>query len=748
MKILTLHLQNFLSYHDETIDFSALDHAAVSGHNGSGKSSLSDAIAWAIYGSLRVPGDSDSVVNDNASEAVVTLTLGGSDGAPAWQIVRRRNSKSSSGKVALNYYDDGVWRSFGDQSNKTAQAEIDKIALLSKDAFYSLVVMESAAGTRFTQAKGTERRDILLSLVPELDHWSGREATIKSNLAAVTPEAHRLEASIERFTEMTERNAERIEGMREDLASLGDGEPVEDIEAKIETTTQQITAESSGKAAILAEQEAAQADYDRRVEQAEAKADRIDAEIKDAKTRKYHHDRAAERVAERKEALRERRADLADHLDGGIDHESVVSALEKDLGRVETELTEQREKLTLARRLEKESDERIDLLKESETGQCYVCQTPLGEEKVSELIDGAESDLARGQHDHSEATRRIEKLQDKADVLDGKIRRARREAEDFRTKAARLEDAVIGAEEALREAEADREATGTGEDVPSEVDIDRLQDRLDRAEDEIDEINGEWERRIAPEFRRRLEASESDEVDRLTRRLAALKDAKAESQRRQAKRNQIEGAIAELEKQNAELEKQSNLTGRELRGVQQRIEDLRFLLGAFAPRGIPSMLLDGILGEIEDKQNEILAQLPGMENAQVEFRQARENKGGGARDTLDIVVHTGTGAERRFESFSAGERVKLTISNLFAMIAVFNERHPGMIETLFLDEPLGVLDSESVPAFVEVLRVIMGAGIVSTLLVIAHDDRVVEALPQRLMVSRTDSLGSKVAVLG
>jgi DNA repair exonuclease SbcCD ATPase subunit len=70
-----------------------------------------------------------------------------------------------------------------------------------------------------------------------------------------------------------------------------------------------------------------------------------------------------------------------------------------------------------------------------------------------------------------------------------------------------------------------------------------------------------------------------------------------------------------------------------------------------------------------------------------------------------------------------------------------------MIETLFLDEPLGVLDTESVPAFVDVLRVIMSAGIVSSIFVIAHDDRVIEALPQRLMVSRTDTEGSKVTLL-
>ena len=745
MKILSLHVKNFLSYHDETIDFAALDYASISGHNGSGKSSIPDAIAWALYGSLRVAGDSDSVVNDNANEAVVTLVTGDSEGNPQWQITRRRNSKAGAGKLVLHEHKDGSWVGFNDQNSKTAQTEIDKIVGLDKDAFYSLVVMESSAGTRFTQAKGTERRDILLSLVPELSHWAGKEKVMSDNLKAMTPELTSLEASIERYDEMRDSHVNRIEDMQENLAELGEPEDLEKIDRSIDKATKKLAAASSGKAAIIEEMENAEAAYNREVEKADGIADRIHDELDEARRRRERFDRVEKKLTARKEELEDKQAEL-DDLNGSEDFEASIVGIEKDIQRVEKSISDQKSKLTLARQLESESGERISLLEDSESGQCYVCHTELAPDKIKDLIAGARSDAEKGEHDHQEAEQRINGLEDKLDDLEAKLKRKRREADSHRTTVARLESAIESARNAVSEANEDYDLEK--KELPSEQDIDDLQNKLNDIEDDIEALHQKWEKKTKPALERRLSASENEEVDRLTEELEDLKDDRREAQRKQTKIDSVRGAIDEVQNSVNELDRKSKKTRVEMAALKQKVEDVKFLLSAFSPRGIPSMLLDSILGEIEDKQNEILMTLPGMEDTRVEFRQSRENKKGtGARDTLDIIVTTGAGAERRFESFSAGERVKLTISNLFAMIAVFNERHPGMIDTLFLDEPLGVLDTESVPAFVEVLRVIMGAGIVSSIFVIAHDDRVIEALPQRLVVSRSDSAGSKIMVI-
>jgi DNA repair protein SbcC/Rad50 len=60
---LRLQLTNFLSYRGTTaLDFDGLDLTCIAGQNGAGKSSLLDAMTWALFGKSRSKSD-DDVVN-------------------------------------------------------------------------------------------------------------------------------------------------------------------------------------------------------------------------------------------------------------------------------------------------------------------------------------------------------------------------------------------------------------------------------------------------------------------------------------------------------------------------------------------------------------------------------------------------------------------------------------------------------------------------------------------------------------
>jgi ATPase involved in DNA repair len=50
---LQLTLKNFLSYREAVLDFRGLHTACICGANGAGKSSLLEAITWAIWGESR-----------------------------------------------------------------------------------------------------------------------------------------------------------------------------------------------------------------------------------------------------------------------------------------------------------------------------------------------------------------------------------------------------------------------------------------------------------------------------------------------------------------------------------------------------------------------------------------------------------------------------------------------------------------------------------------------------------------------
>ncbi len=65
-----LTLKNFLSYREATLDFRGLHTACICGANGAGKSSLLEAMSWAIWGESRVASE-DDIVHMGAGEARV-----------------------------------------------------------------------------------------------------------------------------------------------------------------------------------------------------------------------------------------------------------------------------------------------------------------------------------------------------------------------------------------------------------------------------------------------------------------------------------------------------------------------------------------------------------------------------------------------------------------------------------------------------------------------------------------------------
>ena len=69
-----LKLSGFLSYRDPVeLDFSGFDLACISGSNGAGKSSLLDAMTWALFGQARKRDE--AVINLQSKAAEVAFTF-------------------------------------------------------------------------------------------------------------------------------------------------------------------------------------------------------------------------------------------------------------------------------------------------------------------------------------------------------------------------------------------------------------------------------------------------------------------------------------------------------------------------------------------------------------------------------------------------------------------------------------------------------------------------------------------------
>lgn len=183
----------------------------------------------------------------------------------------------------------------------------------------------------------------------------------------------------------------------------------------------------------------------------------------------------------------------------------------------------------------------------------------------------------------------------------------------------------------------------------------------------------------------------------------------------------------------------------EREGLTQRIADLKQLERAFGRDGIPALLIEQALPEIEDMTNKLLSRLTNGRmslriDTQREFKNAQRND---LKETLDMVISDSVG-ERDYEMFSGGEAFRVNFSIRLALSEVLAKRAGARLQTLVIDEGFGSQDAEGRQRLVEAINLVRDDF--EKILVITHLEELKEAFPTRIEVEKTLQ-GSQIRVV-
>lgn len=176
-----LTISAFLAFGAEVeIDFDKLYERGlflVFGETGAGKTSIFDAMAYAIYG--QVPGSRSSDKNETyrslhaKPDTKTYVELDATVAGKRYQI--RRNPEflrpkvkgegfaKESAKTLVNVWKDGKWEPLVGQHG-SAEAEILDWIKLKPDQFFKLVLLPQGEFAAFLKSKGKERSEILMNL--------------------------------------------------------------------------------------------------------------------------------------------------------------------------------------------------------------------------------------------------------------------------------------------------------------------------------------------------------------------------------------------------------------------------------------------------------------------------------------------------------------------------------------------------------------------------------------------------------
>ena len=548
MKVTNVKLHNFLSHEKSDLDFDPRINVII-GENGSGKSSILEAIYFALYGEpLR---DSIASLIRRIGPRMATsmsVRLEFELGGRKYSVTREVGLERGSAKTRIAKLTDETVKRILAEGPRAIEGELVRLIGIDAKTFrYSVFVPQGEIG-RILEERAGERRRLFMELIgiSELDRLHDLLMDLEKDLRSRSREIGHYKGMLDKTKKnIAEKEKERIE-KQERLEEVS-----KEHEALLEALGKLRPRLERAKTAKtrLEEKEARLAEISKNLEEKEARLEDLSAKL-GALPRLEEEVRAAEGVEKKVELVREileleerisslrgdrRRSEelkereeklerwISEHagVEQDLDSakrelydtramrkqkETKVAELESEISRIEAELRalpkgDLEQVSAELERLRAELDAAMEergakvgrrrMLEEelrllgSASGVCPTCGRPLSEEKRRELMEAKTGELERIESELELLERRIGELQAKL-----------RELEDLREglkRRAELEDRLHELKYELKSQRAELEGLRISEDslIKKIEELEREVRILRSRKEELNEIRGE-----------------------------------------------------------------------------------------------------------------------------------------------------------------------------------------------------------------------------------------------------------------
>ncbi len=759
MKPLRIEVEGFMAYRKPvTVDLSEVDLFALTGPTGSGKSTIIDAMVFALYGKTprfggHAPGQ---VINASSDWGRVRFSFRLGD--VEYSVARRIERDRGVTEASLTSDDTAIAA-----GSKDVGRIVPQILGLEYDHFVRAVVLPQGKFARFVSDKPSERQDLLRAL---LDIGLYEQVKVLANQRAKVAESAITSARerLQRLDDVTPEGIEAAERQLSELEAAGKeaAARIEDIERQRASVTASEEALASLEARLIAlVTTEAPEDVDgigRLRQGAQELMDVTGAAMKNAASHLERLRGDLERLPQLAELHSwrdkyERRALLLARL-GDI-----------DLGRLEDLCHEQEKSLS-------EAQSRFDELHIAnaahalrvglrEGDQCPVCaQTvaglPVGDPTAEDdlqlarsVVDECEARVRQARSNLDKARGEVETIEVQVDDLTERLKGVldRDEVENHLAAVGELSAAVIEAEETAAGSQSAFDKARTELARIEKMSV-RLHENLIAAAARLaaeeppepgeDPIAGwerfeDWRRQTAA----RLEAdraqatemvealrsalgAESEELDRILGGvgLAGADDPKTAVAVAHAKQEQLVARLQENARQASELEAEIDTAATRHSVASALGEHLK-------ANKFEAWLLEEAMRTLVQGSNDLLETLSaGAYSLQYSDR------------SFDVIDHFNADQVRSTQSLSGGETFLVSLSLSLAMASQLVELSGARtsLESVFLDEGFGTLDAESLDVVDSVLNELAGQG--RTVGIVTHVRDLADRMPTRFEVSK------------
>jgi len=181
------------------------------------------------------------------------------------------------------------------------------------------------------------------------------------------------------------------------------------------------------------------------------------------------------------------------------------------------------------------------------------------------------------------------------------------------------------------------------------------------------------------------------------------------------------------------IEEESRII-KKVQELEERLKYYEFWKVGYGKTGLPNILAESSLEEIEHKTNEILSGI--SDGMYIEIKGQKETSSGDVKEKILYEIHSKNSPVTNYKSYSGGERQRVQIADIFAFNKV-----AGKFNFVFLDEVLEMsLDTNGRSQVVDILREV--SSDCGSLFVISHTDSIKDSFDNVISVQKVDGVST------
>jgi exonuclease SbcC len=246
---LSLTIEGFTAFRErQEIDFEPLELFVITGPTGAGKTSILDAIAFALYGEVPRIGSrkgTADVISLGTDRAAVEFEF--RVGAHGRHRVARRISRRQGQSATLERQEGTDWVPVSTGGVTEANERIQELIGLDFDGFTRAVILPQGEFHRFLKGEISDRRKVLFSLLG-VSYFQRMGALARAKCADLEAGVKRTDDLLrEHYEEATEEHLGQLRRAADSAASMRAS-----ISAALSTATEQATLAAEAGARLLA----------------------------------------------------------------------------------------------------------------------------------------------------------------------------------------------------------------------------------------------------------------------------------------------------------------------------------------------------------------------------------------------------------------------------------------------------------------------------------------------------------------